>query len=91
MQITLTTVRRDGNLKREWTFVTLSFSPFEFMLDRFVELRREGNRGRFKMEGKWQRLDQRQNTINPPCCPSVLLDELRKEIAKKITIRGIEE
>lgn len=65
MRLTLTTVRRDGNLKREYTFINPR-DGFAFVLDRYIELRREGNKGRFKMCGKWERTDKRQNTCEPP-------------------------
>lgn len=85
MRIVLTTVRRDGNRKRDWTFVNPR-DGFDFVLDRFVELRREGNKGRFKMAGKWERTDQRNNTMEPPTHYDFLKPDLLEAIGEKLRI-----
>ena len=74
MRIQLTTMRGDGKQKREWTFVNPR-DGFDFVLDRYVVLFRESGKGRFKMIGKWERLDQRENTTEPPSGYAVLLKE----------------
>jgi hypothetical protein len=84
MRVTLTTMRGDGKLKREWDF----YNPrdgFAFWLASFREYRRDEARGRFKMTGRWNKHDQRSNTIEPPP-HDFLKPQLAEAIAEQVEI-----
>jgi len=86
MRLTLTTMRGDGKQKREWTFINPR-DGFDFVLDRYVVLFRESGKGRFKMIGKWERIDQRNNDCEPPAGYAVLLkDQFMEALSDHVEI-----
>lgn len=90
LRVRIIQVRRDGLKKGEFCFVQLTrkHEKLVMVLDRYVEYRRPENRGRFKMTGKWERIDQRDNTLESPPPHDHLKADILKEIEARLTIYG---